>query len=128
MATVINLYNLHSTSSPLTTTIRFPSYFTNRVRHLLDGLPGKVRRSQTAKYTLDSSYPETAPGDYEEVTKFAETGMRVTYMPENFQKEVEAVGGKWKGAVKHASQFNSGFRMKRSKDLEKAIVALVTKL
>ena len=125
---MVNLYRWHSSGNDITVSFAFPSYFTSNFRSLMDGVPGKIARAQAAKYTLDSSYPETAPNDYDEVTKFAETGMRLSYNPDSFQAEIKAVTSKFKSAVTHAQQFKKGFRMERSKNLEKVVDALLTKL
>lgn len=128
IAAVVNLYQWYATDSDVTISITYPSYFTNTIRGKIDGLPGKIARAQAAKYSLDSSYPETAPSDYEETTRFAETGMRLSYTPRMFSEEMGMVEAKWKAAVAHATQFKKGFRMKRSANLEKKVAALVVKL
>jgi len=98
---------------------------TNEARASIAGLRGRISRAKVVKHTLDSSYPETTPADYDQTTRYAETGMRLSYNPDNFPAEIAAEPDNREKAIEHSRRFPKGFKRKESVGLEKIAEAFL---
>eukprot|EP00301_Raphidiophrys_heterophryoidea_P003039 c11388_g2_i2.p1 GENE.c11388_g2_i2~~c11388_g2_i2.p1 ORF type:complete len:1002 (+),score=259.44 c11388_g2_i2:119-3124(+) len=133
MALLINLNEPVPYDQEVVLTVQFGASentldFTNSARAQVAGLRGRISRAKVAKHTLDSSYPETTPADYDQVTKYAETGMRITYLPELLRQELNAEPENRAKAIEHSKRFGKGFKRKESVGLEKVAEAFMADL